>query len=178
MDKHSALRKRHRKPALPRNIEQFNAAPLRRQQTLGRATNVISRMRADGVSLYRAAREIGIDPRTVIRLGGSALRKQNNGRFRAKRTDRLLRVLNIPSHDGRQEIAIRDSRQASLLAKYSDAVQTFLATGNAEKLQAFEGKSIIDADGNSVPLITSLNELDELGSAGELSFESLYARTA
>ena len=44
-------------------------------------------------------------------------------------------------------------------------------------LRRFKGTYIIDAQGKRVMLLTDLDELDELGSAGELSFESLYLRS-
>jgi len=72
---------------------------------------------------------------------------------------------------------VRDSRQASQLAKYWDAVQKYLETGAASALQEFDGKYISGADGEHIALLTNLDELDRLGSAGVLSFESLYART-
>jgi hypothetical protein len=36
----------------------------------------------------------------------------------------------------------------------------------------------INADGNRVPFLTDLKELDRRGSAGKVSFESLYARAS
>ena len=162
----------------PRTIEQYSALTERTQDIWNRVTHTIARMRADGVSLRQASREFGLDPRTVIRWGGTAMRKQAKGRYTAKASDRLLRVLMVPTAEGPSEIAVRDSRQASLLAKYWTAVHKYLATGDAMKLQMFRGKQVKDAAGKQVPLVTDLRELDRLGSAGVLSFESLYARVA
>ena len=133
-------------------------------------------MRADGVSLRQASREFGLDPRTVVRLGGSALRKRANGRYKAKASDRLLRVLRVPTREGLREIAVRDSRQASQVAEYWNAVHRYLETGDDSALRKFRRKRITDANGVRVPLLTDLGELDRLGSAGVLSFESLYAK--
>lgn len=135
-------------------------------------------MRADGVSLKQAAREFGVDPRTVVRLGGSALRKRTNGRFAAKPNDKLLRVLVVPTAEGLREIAVRDSRQATRLGEYWAAVQKYLATGDTSAIARFRHKRIVDASRKRIPLLTDLQELDNLGSAGVLSFESLYARVA
>lgn len=172
-DKNNRLRKR----AAPRTVEQYFAMPERSQDIWNRVAHVISKMRADGASLHEASRESQIDPRTVIRWSGSALRKTAKGRYAARASDRLLRVLLVPTPTGLNEVAIRDSRQASELAKYSDAVQKYLETGAASELHKFDGQYIIDADGQRVRLLTNLGELDRLGSAGVLSFESLYART-
>jgi len=162
----------------PRTIEQYSALPERTQDTWNRVTHAIARMRADGVSLRQASRECGRDPRTVVRWGGRAVQKKANGRYDVKASDRLLRVLMVPVADGSREIAVRSSRQSSLLGKYWAAVHKYLATGDASRLRKFQGKSIKDVRGEQVPLVTSLRELDRLGSAGVLSFESLYARVA
>ncbi len=105
------------------------------------------------------------------------MRKRANGRYKAKASDRLLRVLVVPTREETREIAVRDSRQASRVAEYWNAVHTYLETGDASALQKFRGKRITDANGRQVPLLTDLDELDRLGSAGVLSFESLYARS-
>jgi len=135
-------------------------------------------MRTDGASLPQAAKDYGVSHRQVQRFGGKALRKQKNGRYVAKVRDSLLRVLVILTLEGLREIAVIDSRQATLLADYWNAVQRYVETGDASALRKFGGKDITDADGKRVRLLTDLHELDRLGSAGVLSFESLYARAA
>jgi len=133
-------------------------------------------MRADGLSLRQASQEYGIDARTVVRLGGSALHKGSNGRYKSKASDRLLRVLVIPTANGLREVATRDSRQASQIAEYSNAVHKYLETGDDAALRKLRRKTVTDASGKRVRLITDLADLDRLGSAGVLSFESLYAK--
>ena len=172
--KHRSNQPAKKKNLAPRTAEQFSAKSEGFQDRWTRVTHVISKMRADGVSLRQASREFGIDPRTVIRLGRPALRKGPNGRYKARPRDRLLRVLRIPPREGRPEIAVSDSRQASLVAEYSNAVQRYLQTGDASALRKFRRKRITDANGARVQLLTDLDELDRLGSAGVLSFESLY----
>jgi hypothetical protein len=135
-------------------------------------------MRSEGISLNKAAHEQGISPQTVLRHARSALRKNAKGYYRPRGSDTLLRALVIPTPEGLTEIATRDSRSASMIAEYSNAVQLFLQTGDDSQLRKFRGKSVIDANGNRVPLMTDLDELERLGSAGVLSFESLYARAA
>jgi hypothetical protein len=175
--KSSRSRRRARRFA-PKTAEQFFASSDRSQDAWTRTTNAISKMRADGVSLQQASREVGIDPRTVIRRGKSALRKLATGRYAAKANDRLLRVLKLPTTEGLIEVAVRNSREASRIAKYSNGVQKYLRTGNPSELQKFSGMHITDADGTQIPLLTDLEELNRLGSFGLFSFESLYARTA
>jgi len=164
------------RPLAPRTAAQFFAKSEQFQDRWNRVTHVISKMRMDGVSLRQASREYELDPRTVVRLGHPALRKRANGRYKAKPSDRLLRVLVVPTRGGPREIAVRDSRQASQVAEYGNAVHRYLETGDDSALRKFRRRRIIDARGAKVPLLTDLNELDRLGSAGVLSFESLYAK--
>jgi hypothetical protein len=135
-------------------------------------------MRSDGLSLTKAAKESGVNPKDVVKWGGRAVKKGSNGRYSVSRRDSLLRVLQIPTADGMREIAIRNSRDASIVGQYSAAVQKYLRTGNSSEVAKFRGRRIKDANGNQVPLITDLGELNRLGSAGVLSFESIYARVA
>jgi hypothetical protein len=174
--KHQFSRRTRVKVAAPRTAEEFFARSKQFQDRWTRATHVISKMRADGVSLRRASREFGLASRVVLRLASPALRKRANGRYAAKASDRLLRILVIPTPDGLREIATRDSRQASLLADYWIAVHRYLQTGDASSIKKFRGKRITDATGKRVRLVTDLNELDRLGSAGVLSFESIYPK--
>lgn len=135
-------------------------------------------MRQGGHSLNAAAREQGVNPKTVARLADSGLRKQSNGRYAARKNDRLLRVLYVPTRSGVQDIAAWDSRSASLVADYWNAVHWFLDTGDDSRLRPFRGKSVTTSDGTRIPLLTNLDDLEHLGSAGVFSFESIYARAA
>ncbi|HEY1866745.1 MAG TPA: hypothetical protein VGG70_00520 [Candidatus Cybelea sp.] len=135
-------------------------------------------MRTEKLSLSRASREEGVSPATVLRHAKSALRKTSQGRYKARKSDRLLRPLVIPTPDGLAEIATRDSRAATIVGEYWNAVDAYLATGDETELKRFRGVSIIDAQGNVVPLLTDTAELERLGSAGILSFQSIYARAS
>jgi hypothetical protein len=159
------------KPTTPR---QYFLLSSKKQETWDSIGHVISKIR-DGMTLPRAAKEFGISPKTVIGLGRSALRKQKNGRYVAKKTDELLRVVNVLTTDGRKEIATRDSRQASFVGGHWAAVQKFLQTGDDSALLKFARKRIVDARGKRYHLLTDLKELERLGSAGVLRFESIYA---
>ncbi len=163
-------------PSPPRSVQEYFAKPERFQDRWNRVTHVISRMRASGVSLRKASQEFGIAPRVVVNLAGSALRRRKTGRYVAKAKDRLLRVLTVPAPSGTREVALRDSEQASLLGQYWDAVQKYLQTGDAFGLEKFKRKRIVSADRKRIRLITDPEQLSRLGSAGVLSFESLYAQ--
>lgn len=188
--KHSKTRGIHRKSgrkahhgrkakiAIPRTTKQFFAKTKEFQEAFTAVTHAISKMRSDRVSLREASREFGLDPRIVARLGKSALRKRTNGQYVAKSRDKLLRILAVPAKDGTREIATRDSREATKIGKYWAAVHKYLQTGDASGLKKIRRKSIMDAKGKKVPLVLDTAVLDQLGSAGVLSFESLYAEVS
>lgn len=177
------LRKKRRisrkKPApIPRTADEFFAQPDEFQTDWEDMLRVVKRMRAERLSLKKAAKQEGVDPRTVTSLGGRAFRKRANRSYAVTSRDSLLRVVLVPTAEGLQEISLRDSRTASMVGRYSDAVQKYVRTGDDFNLRKFKGKSVKDASGVRVPLVTDLAELDRLASAGVLSFESLYARSA
>ena len=174
----SGGRRKQSRTASPQSAEQFFAKPQRFQELWNRITHVIAKMRANKISLQQASKEFGVDPRTVVKRGGSALRKSETGRYAAKKSDRLLRVLVVPTHDGTRDIAIRGSRRASLLGEYWSAVHKYLQTGDASGLKKFRGQKTWDINGEQIPFITDSAELKRLGSAGVFSFESMYARVA
>jgi hypothetical protein len=135
-------------------------------------------MRHEGLSLRRAAQIIGIEPTRVRELAGSALRKNKRGRWTATKADTLLRVLTIPGPRGEREIAIRNSRTASLIGRYLNAIRRYVHQGDAGAVKPFRSLRLVDASGKRIVLITNLRKLDELGHAGLLSFETMYARSA
>jgi hypothetical protein len=153
--------------------------PERFQDRWNRVVRAISTMRSDRVSLPRAAREFGLSRGVLLRLARTALRKQINGRYASKlHDDRLLRVEAVPTPEGLVEVGVPNFRQASQLGKYWNAVHRYLETGDKAALQKYHGQHITDADGTTFPLLTDLDELDRLGSAGVLTFETIYARGA
>jgi hypothetical protein len=170
-------RSTNKKFVQPQSLKDFLVMPKSSQEiwdAIGQATTEVRL----GATLTQASRKFGIDRRLVSRLGKPAFRKLSNGRWAAKKSDRLLRVLPLPSREGLIDIGVGDSRQATVIGKYWNAVDLYINTGDDSGLHAFQGKHIIDADGKSVLLMTDVRELDRLGSAGNLSFESLYARVA
>lgn len=168
--------RRGKRFASPRTETQFRALPERSKDTLERVLRVVSKLRTEKTSLKRASQEIGVNPQTVKRWATSALKKRN-GRFVAKSSDQLFRVLKIPDEKGLREVTLRGSRQATLLAEYWNALNRYLQTGDASRLEKFRHKFIKDADGLEIPLPTDRAVLKRLGSAGNISFESIYSRT-
>jgi hypothetical protein len=134
-------------------------------------------MRRESLPLKKAAKAEQIDPKTVLHYVGSALRRSGRD-YWATPYDRLSRSMYAVTSRGIRPITLSDSREASLLGEYWTAVQGYLQTGDDSALRSFRRALITDANGRQIRLLTNLNELDRLGNAGVLSFESLYARGA
>jgi len=162
----------------PRTLRQFRAMTPDNQERWIQALNTVAKMRAEGTTLTKTARASGTDAKTVKSLVGSSLRKDRRGRIVATERDRHLRVLQIPGPKGAREVAVRDSRTASYLATYADAVRKYIRRGDPSPLQGFRRLVLKDANGRRIGLVTNLRKLNELGHAGVLSFETMYVRSA
>src|SRR5438132_635163 len=106
-----------------------------------RSLEVIRIMRREGRSLSRAAREAGTTPKTVRRYADGALEASSGKRVKARRADRLLRVMNVLSTDGHLTVVVRGSREASLAAEHANAVRRYLG-GDTGALDPFAGARV------------------------------------
>jgi len=138
-----------------------------------RALEVLQRMRTDGLSLTRAAREVHTTPETVHRYVGSTLFRTRRGTWAATPSDRLTRRVWFLTPQGKVEVAVRSSRTASRIARYMAAVDQYLRGDGTDALQEFVGKSI-RSRGASIVFLTDPRTLDHLAHADEVSFERLY----
>jgi len=168
---------RKSKFVVPKAAEEFFSLPEALQEKWIAVTSAITKMRTEHLSRPNAAAEFGLDQHELVLLGGSGMRKRK-GRYVAKASDHLLRVEVIPTREGLQEIGVPDSGQASRIGKYWNAVHIYLETGDGKPLRRFRGMKINTAEDTTVPLLTDTAELDRLGAAGVLSFQSIYARLA
>jgi hypothetical protein len=106
-----------------------------------RALKALRSMR-QGDTLSKAARDNGVTTRTIKRYAGSALvQDRPGGRIRATKSDRLVRYLQIPGHDGPRNINVRGSKAASKFAKYKAAINRLLA-GDRDAMAKWHGKKI------------------------------------
>jgi hypothetical protein len=176
--KRQSRRRVRNKFVAPRTAKQYFATSREFQEFWDHIVQVPAKMRSGKISLQKASQELGVSPRQVRRLARAAFRRLRNGRYIAKPTDHLLRILLIPSDKGLTEIAVNDSRQSISIKEYWAAVDRYLVTGDASLLQKFRGRRIRNAEGKRIPLLTDLDELGRQASAGVLRFESLYGRTA
>lgn len=167
-----------RKLIRPTTAKQYSALSEAEQETWNRVAHVVAKMRSEKMSLTKASREFGLNPKTVQARAEAALRKTKGGRYVARPSDKLLRVLVIPGPQGQTEIGVRGSDVASKIGEYSDAVQKFIRTGDASRLKKFKRLKLLDDTGKRIKLVTDPVKLRNLGSAGVLSFESLYRRAA
>src|SRR5690242_2181025 len=85
---------------IPRTAEQYHAKPERFRNIWEKVISVVSKMRGEKISLKKASQESGVSPSTVKRWAGVALQKRTSGKWSAKQTDNLLRVMLIPTTDG------------------------------------------------------------------------------
>lgn len=142
-----------------------------------RALEALTLMRSKGLSLREAASSVGTTPRTVHKYAGLALRKEG-GQYRAAARDDLLRPLALTTREGKVLVWVRSSRDARRVAQYQNAVKLYLKTGDASALERFRGASVRDESGKSWPFVTDKRKLKRLGSAGVLTFESIYREVA
>lgn len=161
----------------PQNVKDLFAKPRKLQALYNRAVQIPAYMRSKGVTLGKASETFGVSSEVVIDLIPSAFRKNRSGRYEVKPNDNLLRVLLIPSSKGLREIVIQGSREASIVGHYWNAVEKFLKRGDASWLRKLPRKTVTDASGERIRLLTNLEELERQASAGVFGFESIYGRT-
>jgi hypothetical protein len=155
--------------------------PLRASQThdlIGneeyeQALEALSRMR-QGWSLTQASLAVGTTPRIVKHYVGSALQRDENGRWEPKANDRLHRRMRFLDERGVYPVEPADAREAGKLSAYWHAVHHFLTTGDAREVAGFWLERLRTRQGESLPFVTDRHQLARLGYAGELRFEDLY----
>jgi hypothetical protein len=163
----------------PRTQQQYLALSSDEQELWDAISQVPGRMRSDNVSLAEACRDLGVPPHEVLRLARPAFRKLANGEYVAKDRDEIFRMLCILSKgEGLLEFPTTDSRQASLIGIFWNAVQHYLRTGDPFELNSLKHRAVRDPTGKRVPLLTDLKEIERQAYAGVLRFESIYGAIA
>ncbi len=143
------------------------------------AIEVLSLMRREGLGLRPALRRFKAEnpgsrlgERSALKYIRPALHKAK-GRWTTKSSDRLLRIMLVPTKRGVVEIEIRDSRTASSLGAYWNAVRRFLETGDTSGLRPFRGK-FITVGKLAYPFVTDPRSLSRLAEGGEFELDSIY----
>ena len=84
-------------------------------------------------TLPQVANDNDISVTTVLRHTNGF--KKVNRRLVAKRWDRIPRVMRINTDGKEKSVEIKDSRTASVVGRYHNAVKQFLNTGDKKKLE-------------------------------------------
>jgi len=164
-----------RRSARPQGAGNILGLSRREQEARSRVHEAVSLARQHPEhSLSWAARRAGTTVDAVARHSPTAIERQPSGRYRVKTADRDVRVMPVISGGVvYPRVAIRGSRQASLVGEHLAAIATYLGTGDDEPLHRLEGKSVTGTlpDGRSYrfELETNLDEVAELAFSGELS---------
>lgn len=143
------------------------------QERYERALQVVSRVR-HGESLSRASKDLSISVDTVRRYTGSALERDGGGRWRAKPSDRLYRRMRWLDSRGQTTVELANSKEASKLSAYWNAVEHYLMTGDDRSLRRFRQMRLRTRQKATLGFVTDPDQLDRLAYAGQLAFEDLY----
>ena len=143
----------------------------RELSTRKRSLKVLTNVKA-GRSLTGASRESHISTRTVLRNTNAF--KKLKGKWIAKQKDRISRTMSIYENGQQDWIEVRDSRTASRIGEYNNAVKEFLTTGNVDILKNFK-KPLRDAQGKLHYLEIDPDKLTEIMEAQEdIEFFEIY----
>ncbi len=129
----------------------------------GKSLEALSRVK-EGKSLTRASKDLHTSLKTA--LGYTNAFQKVKGRWIPKEYDRISRIMSIYENGKQNWIEIRDSRTASKIGKYNNAVKQFLATGNADIINELK-KPIRDAQGHLHHFEIDSNKLIEIAEAQE-----------
>jgi hypothetical protein len=121
-----------------------------------------------------AANRAGTTLDAVARHSPGAIERQPSGRYRVKPADRDVRIMPIVSGGVLYpRVAIRGSRQATLVGEHLSAIGAYLGTGDDGPLRRLKGKSVTgtlpDRRSYRFELETDLDEIAELAFSGELN---------
>ena len=119
---------------------------------------VISELRnTKSKTLPQAANDNNITIKNVIKHTNGF--KNVNGKPVVKRWDRIKRVMRVNTDGKENSVEIRDSRTATVVGRYHNAVKQFLNTGDKTKLSKFRNKKIKDSKGKLHLLETNPDEI-------------------
>ena len=126
-------------------------------------------------TLPQAANDNDITVKNVIKHTNGF--KKVNGKLAVKRWDRIQRVMRINSKSKEKSVTIIDSRTASVVGRYHNAVKHFLNTGDKTKLSKFKNKKVKDGKGKSHTFETNPDEIIKINQRiEEHEFFEIYNR--
>lgn len=130
------------------------------KEVRSRSRKVYYVVKSGRLSLEAASRKYGLSPNRVRRSVNGFVKR--NGRWHAKKIARNEASMLIYFRGGGKYILIPDTRQASLLGRYHNAVKNYLKTHDSEVLRPFVGRTIIASDGKVYELETDPETLYSL----------------
>jgi len=123
-----------------------------------RSLTVLSELRnTKNKTLPQAANDNNVSVKNVIKHTNGF--KKVNGKPVVKRWDRIKRVMRVNTSGKEKSVEIRDSRTASVVGRYHNAVKQFLNTGDKSKLSKFRNKKVKDSKGKLHRLETNPGEI-------------------
>ena len=143
----------------------WNTLSPREQLARERALEVLSHARRSGQSLSKLSREHRISAKAVLKATNSF--EKVKGRWKAKKTDKISRIMAINENGKELFIEVTDSRYATLIGKYHSAVKEYLNTGNTDVLAEFDGKMVKDSSGKWHILETDTSAIREINARRE-----------
>jgi hypothetical protein len=156
-------------------ISEFRKLTARQRASYDRALEALHLMRREGRSLRAAAREVGVDPRTVSKYIRPALRRDpRTGEWRPKPQDNLPREVRYTTPEGRTEtVLVRGSQEARKVADWQSAVLHFQRTGDDRYLRRLRYRTFVDAHGKRHRLPTDPAQIEQLSETGQLDVEEV-----
>ena len=118
----------------------------RQKSVRARSLSVISELRkSKSKSTQDVARNNGIRVLTVMNNTNGF--KKVNGRLVVKKWDVVPRMMLINENGQEKSVEVKNSRTASVIGRYHNAIKHFLNTGDRTKLKQFRNKKIKDSGG-------------------------------
>ena len=143
----------------------WNTLSPREQLARERALEVLSHARRSGQSLSHLSREHRISAKAVLKATNSF--QKVKGRWKAKKTDKISRIMAINENGKELFIEVTNSRYATLIGKYHSAVKEYLNTGKIDVLAEFDGKRVKDSSGKWHTLETDPSAIREINARRE-----------
>lgn len=148
------------KPVVPINKRSWTILSPKEKLTREKSLEVLSEVRRNKKSLSSASKDKGLSLKTVLQ-NTNAFKKVGN-RWVSKTYDHIPRVMKINTNGKVKSIEINDSRTASLIGRYHNAVKKYIDTGDSKDLARFEGKTVKDVNGNLYTFETDTEALDDI----------------
>ena len=163
-----------KKKKIPLHKKSWKALNAKQKAIRRRSLDVLAESRTSKKSVSKIAKENNISVRTV-QNNTNALKKKKR-RLVPKRFNKISRMITINENGKAVSVEINNSRTASVIGRYHNAVKQFLRTGDSSKLSSFENKRIRDASGKFHSFETDTDEIIRIEEkVEEPEFREIYA---